>query len=158
MKYVELGLPLALCLSVLLLIRSALCCTQHTAMDLGSGSCRAMLKLDALQSFLKAASKNKSELIHNVNPFGFALTSDRGLVDTKECFIEDLSRSIHSYLSPEFCAALTDADMSTSEGPKPGTIVALAGRTAMPCVCEAPTTVSTDNGTKMVVEVRRLAF
>ena len=122
-------------------------------MDLGSSSCRAMLKLDALHTFVKAVSKDKTA-IQDVNPFGFALTSDRGLVDTKECFIEDLSKSIHSYLCPEFCKALV-GHASNSQRPMPGSIVTLAGRTAMPCVCEAPpNTISSENGTKMVVEVR----
>lgn len=128
---------------------------EHTAMDLGSSSCRAILKLNALQTFVKAAAEDESSLIQDANPFGFALTSDRGLVDTKECLIDDLTRSIHSYLSPDFCAALTDAeDAATSDGPVRGSIVALAGRTAMPCVCEAPasTVSANENGTKMVVE------
>lgn len=128
---------------------------EHTAMDLGSSSCRAILKLDAFQTFVKAVAEANSSLIQDANPFGFALTSDRGLVDTKGCLIDDLTRSIHSYLSPAFCAALTDAgDAATSEGPSRGSIVALAGRTAMPCVCEAPasTVSANESGTKMVVE------
>lgn len=116
-----------------------------------------MLKLDALNTFCGAVSKEKS-LIQDVNPYGFALTSDRGLVDTKGCFIDDLSRSIHSYLSPEFCNALIGgiSNVGNTERPLPGSIVTLAGRTAMPCVCEAPpNTISSENGTKMVVEVCR---
>lgn len=127
---------------------------EHTAMDLGSSSCRAMLKLDAVSAFLKHVSKDRASLIQGVNPFGFALTSDRGLVDTKMSYNEDLTRSVHSYLSKEFCDTLTDSgDEAAAERPLPGSIVALAGRTAMPCVCEAPAfTDVTDNGAKMVVE------
>lgn len=126
---------------------------EHTAMDLGSSSCRAMLKLDALNTFLKATSREPS-LIADVNPFGFALTSDRGIVETKECFVDDLTRSIHSYLSPGFCKALTGGfDVSSSQRPMPGSIVALVGRTAMPCVCEAPPSATASaNGSKLVVE------
>ena len=107
-----------------------------------------------MSAFLKHVSKDNASIIQDVNPFGFALTSDRGLVDTKECYIDDLTRSVHSYLSKDFCDALTDAgDRSSSERPLQGSIVALAGRTAMPCVCEAPANVDvTDDGAKMVVE------
>jgi len=112
-----------------------------------------MLKLDAVAAFLKHVSQDHA-VIQVVKPSGFALTSDRGLVDTKECNIEDLTRSIHCYLSKEFCDALTYVgDEITAERPMPGSIVPLAGRTAMPCVCEAPSNVdTTDNGAKMVVD------
>lgn len=75
-------------------------------------------------------------------------------MDTKECFVEDLARSIHSYLSKAFCDALTDApeESSSSERPTPGSIVVLSGRTAMPCVCEVSADMDTGSGAKMVVE------
>lgn len=123
-------------------------------MDIGSSSFRAMLKLDAISTFLKHVSQDNAAIIQDVNPFGFALTSDRGLVETKECFVDDLKRSVHSYLSKDFCDALADpGETITAERPLPGSIVPLAGRTAMPCVCEAPANVDvSDNGAKMVVE------
>lgn len=121
-------------------------------MDLGSSSFRSMLKLDALNTFFKAVAKDKLPVVR-VNPKGFALTSDSGLIDTIDCRVEELSNCVHSYLSPEFCKALI-GDASNSKRPMPGSIVALAGRTAMPCVCEAPpNALSSENGTKMVVEV-----
>ena len=72
----------------------------------------------------------------------------------RECFVDELKRSIHSYLSLDFCNALTDAENpNSSERPLPGSIVGLSGRTAMPCVCEAPANSDlSEGGAKMVVE------
>ena len=85
---------------------------------------------------------------------GFALTLDRGIISTKESFNEELRRGIHTYLSPSFCDALTgNANMNVPDCPVPGSTVALAGRSAMPCVCEAPANaITASNVTKMVVE------
>lgn len=107
-----------------------------------------------MSTFLTSISNGSLAQIEGLSPCGFALTSDRGVVSTREYVIEDLRRSIHSYLSPNFCNALTgDNNLNTSDSPAPGSTVALAGRGAMPCVCEAPANSAiATTGAKLVVE------
>lgn len=122
--------------------------------------------LDAFSNFLNKISNMEGGIVQDYNnPHGFAFSYQNGLLNMSECYVEDVKRGIQASISPSFCDAITGAEKPSTtpdddnntnnddhqDRPLPGKIVALTGRTAMPCVCEAQA-VDDDNGAKMVVE------
>eukprot|EP00977_Amphora_coffeiformis_P002979 scaffold569_cov165-Amphora_coffeaeformis.AAC.12 len=98
------------------------------------GSAFCLMKLDALLSLLKDLAASGGLAIRDVNLQGVALSTTGRFIQVME---HKMSRQVYAPISPSLSEAMMD---STKIGPLPdaGSVLPLAGKKAIPCVCEAP--------------------
>lgn len=97
-------------------------------------SATQVMKLDALVSLLKDLAASGGLAIRDVNLQGIALSATGMFVNTME---HSMSEQIYAPVSNSLGSVLMDPAREVTL-PTNGTILALAGKKAIPCVCEAP--------------------
>jgi hypothetical protein len=93
-----------------------------------------LMKVDALVSMLKDSSASGGIAIRNVKLQGIALSSTGMFVQTTE---STMSNQIYAPISPSLGSLLMDP-VRGEKLPSNGAVLHLAGKKAIPCVCEAP--------------------
>jgi hypothetical protein len=98
------------------------------------GSAFALMQLDALLLLLKDLAVSGGFSIRDVPLAGMALSSTGKFVPTTD---RKMSKQMYAPLSSSLMEVMVDAQPKTSL-PVAGSILSLAGKKAIPCVCEAP--------------------
>jgi hypothetical protein len=98
------------------------------------GSAFALMQLDALLSLLKDLAVSGGFAIRDVPLAGMALSSTGKFVPTTDYKI---SKQMYAPLSSSLMEVIVDPQ-SQSCLPAAGSVLSLAGKKAIPCVCEAP--------------------
>jgi Uncharacterised conserved protein len=97
-------------------------------------SAAAFLKADALVSLLKDLASTGGVALRNINLAGVALSATGSFVQTMDW---QLSKKVWAPMSSPLSTVLFESS-HVGNMPEGGSIVHLAGSPAIPCVCEAP--------------------
>ena len=98
------------------------------------GSAFCLMQLDALLSLLKDLAASGGLAIRDVNMQGVVLSSTGVFVQIME---QSMARRVYAPLSASLFEALMTS-IKIDALPDPGSVLPLAGKKAIPCVCEAP--------------------
>jgi len=98
-------------------------------------STRSLLKVDALLTLSRNLASTGGETFQDTVFAGIAISPNGVLTDMKSSGIRELSRQIVCPISTDMYDALFPEPPSL---PAPGSVIQLAGSTAIPCVCETP--------------------
>ena len=97
-------------------------------------SALGLMKLDALMSLLKDLAASGGVAIRDLKMEGIALSSTGRFVQTMEY---SLSRQVFAPISRSLAETMMEP-ISNVGLPETGSVLPLAGKKAIPCVCEAP--------------------
>jgi len=111
---------------------------RTAVVQVGAASAMAYVQLDAFSRFLKELAATNCNAVRRKRLAGFAISRSGDIVNTHLSSGLDVPRSIFSPVSESLCFRLLHLDDEPRDKvpPRPGSIVGLVGRTAIPCVCE----------------------
>lgn len=98
---------------------------------------RRLMKLDALLSLVKDLAATNGALLRDSSLAGIAISAVGRVVDTKRALVQDFSRRVYAPLSTAMVQRLF-GDEGAEPLPESGSLIDLAGKPLLPCVCEVP--------------------